>query len=645
MGTDNSLDRMAPVLESERLRRRLPTSPWQELQVLGRTESTNATLAADPRPWRVVTANFQSAGRGRLDRQWEAPEGTSIALSASLPLPTDTTRWGWVPLLVGVAVRRALRRLTQLEIGLKWPNDVLVCTDSGAWRKVGGILCEAVGGPEPVVVVGLGLNVWQKQDELPSDAATSLFLNGVYVDRETIIVQILQELEAVQQIWDRTDLDNEYRNACVTVGQFVRVSSNAAVVEGIAVDVDEIGRLVLDQDGELVPHSVGDIVHVRPAPSGSGPSPMSARARPADRARFVDQIEEQLLGSPRTLRRAEVSELAGVGQEFPRSLWRALGFANARDDDVVFNDRDVDAVKAMASMVRSGVVTEQTAIGMARAIGRSTDRMAMWLLQLVSDMMLADEGFEVDTTRAGDVAERMVQVSDDLLPLVEYVARRNVANSIARMVADAEPESHVGVVRTVGFADLVNFTKRVRSMSERDLALLVIRFETMVSDVVALADGAIVKTVGDEVLFTHRTVAGGVQIAFDLVEAVERDPLLQRIRVGVATGRVLGRQGDVYGNTVNRASRLTGHAAPGEVLVDEEAATVLRRIDGVDVFDVGPIQLAGFGDVQAAAVSRSGSRAYTRPHATPGTQPDRPNEPNEPNDDQHEPRDQEDTGR
>lgn len=572
-----------------------------------RVDSTNAVLAADPRPWRVVTANYQSAGRGRLDRQWQAPEGTSIALSASLPLPAETARWGWVPLLVGVAVRRALRRLSSLDVGLKWPNDVLICTASGTWRKVGGILCEAVGGPAPCVIVGLGLNVWQKEDELPGDAATSLYLNGVYLDREVVIVEILTELAAVAEQWGTDALDAEYRTSCVTIGQLVKVVTATAdgntpgsFVEGTAVDVDELGRLVVERDGERVPHSVGDIVHVRPAATGT--------ARPADRARFVDQIEEKLLGRPRTLRRAEVGKLAGVDEDFARSLWRALGFANAREEDVVFNTKDVEGVRAMMDMVREGLLTESTAIGVARAVGRSTDRMSMWLLQLISDMMLADKDFAMDTDRAADVAERMVGVSSRLLPLVEHVTRRNMANSISRMVADAEPDSHVGVMRTVGFADLVNFTKRVRSMSERDLALLVVRFETIVSDVVAQADGAVVKTVGDEVLFTHRTITGGTRIALDLVRAVEADPMLQRIRVGVATGRVLARQGDVYGNTVNRASRLTGQASPGQVLVDEETARVLRRVDDVEVSDVGPIELAGFGDVPAAAVQLRSAR-------------------------------------
>lgn len=101
-----------------------------------------------------------------------------------------------------------------------------------------------------------------------------------------------------------------------------------------------------------------------------------------------------------------------------------------------------------------------------------------------------------------------------------------------------------------------------------------------------------------------------MQIAFDLLAAVEADPLLRKIRIGVATGRVLARQGDIYGNTVNRASRLTALAASGEVLVDEDVADAMRKIDGVDVFAAGPTQLAGVGEVNVSAVSRTGSHTH-----------------------------------
>ncbi|GAB3578392.1 biotin--[acetyl-CoA-carboxylase] ligase [Calidifontibacter terrae] len=588
---------MAPVLEADRLRAQIPTQPWNRVDIVPEVASTNAALMADPQPWSVFVADFQSAGRGRLDRGWQAPAGLGISLSVTLPLPSEPGRWGWVPLLVGLAVRRALLRATGLTAGLKWPNDLLLKIGDGQQRKVGGILCEVAPGTDPVVVAGIGINVWQNKDQLATDAATSLSLNGSQVWREDLIATVLEELVAIQARWDDPSSDDDYRSACVTLGQQVKVQvSHDQTCTGRAVDIDDLGRLVVDDGNERIPHSVGDIIHVRPD---------AASIRSQDRSAFVDQVEEQLMGSPRSLRRLDVAALAGTNSDLPRKFWRAMGFANARDEDVVFNQRDVEAVRRIERLISNGLLDEETAVRLARAVGRSTDRMQMWMLQLVSDMMTAEQDLELDTAIAFDVAERMIAISDEMTLLVDYVARRNLASAISKMVADAEPESHVGVVRTVGFADLVNFTSLVRTTSERDLAELVTTFETTVSDVVAQAGGAVVKTVGDEVLFTHRSIDGGIQIAFDLLEAVAASTKLPRLRIGVATGRVLARQGDVYGHTVNRASRLTSTAAPGEILVDAEVARVATAMATADVFEVGVVRLPGVGDVQAAAISRS----------------------------------------
>ncbi len=594
---------MAPVLEADRLRAQLADGPWNRLDVVAEVASTNAELMADPQPWRVYVADYQSAGRGRLDRDWQAPSGLGISMSVTLPLPQQPQRWGWVPLLVGLAVRRAVLRTTGLTAGLKWPNDLLLQVADGQ-RKVGGILCEVApsnGSTDPVVVAGIGLNVWQNNDQLATASATSLSLNGSQVAREDIIAAVLVELEQVQAVWEDPAVDDDYRAACVTLGQQVKVQvSQDRSSSGRAVDIDELGRLVVDNGETREPHSVGDIIHVRPD---------AESIRPQDRSAFVDRIEQQLMGSPRTLRRIDVAQLSGTRGDMSRKLWRAMGFANAREEDVVFNQRDVEAVRIVNRLIDNGLLDEETAVRLARAVGRSTDRMQMWMLQLVSDMMTAEQDLEVDTATAFDVAERMIAISAELTPLIDYVSRRNLANAISRMVADAEPESHVGVVRTVGFADLVNFTSLVRTTTERDLAELVTTFETTVSDVVAQAGGAVVKTVGDEVLFTHRSIAGGIRIAFDLVDAVAASPLLPRLRVGISTGRVLARQGDIYGHTVNRASRLTSTAAPGEILVDADVARQALELPDADVFDVGVVRLPGVGDVQAAAISRSARTA------------------------------------
>jgi BirA family biotin operon repressor/biotin-[acetyl-CoA-carboxylase] ligase len=178
---------MRETLDSEALREALvtPGSPWQSLDVHPELGSTNAEAAQAGRLWHVVVADHQQAGRGRLGRTWEAPLGASVAVSAVLPAPPD--HGGWVPLLTGLAVSRALSEVAGVQAGLKWPNDVLVAEDG--WRKVCGVLCEL----HPVgVVVGIGINVDQRREELPVDTATSLRLCGVPgVRREQLIPAVL----------------------------------------------------------------------------------------------------------------------------------------------------------------------------------------------------------------------------------------------------------------------------------------------------------------------------------------------------------------------------------------------------------------------------------------------------------------------
>jgi class 3 adenylate cyclase len=293
-----------------------------------------------------------------------------------------------------------------------------------------------------------------------------------------------------------------------------------------------------------------------------------------------------------------------VSTDETRRLWRALGFVNARDEDVVFTEADVKAMREVTRTVRDGDLDEATVLGLARAIGRSTDRLAMWSLQVITDMIVGSDSLGVDSRVARLAAERAVDVADDLSPLIDYVWRRSLAVAISRLIADSEPESHIGVIRTIGFADLVNFTQLTRQLNERELAALVQRFESLASDVVAAHGGAIIKTIGDEVLFSHTTVDGAVAIAFDLLDQAAADDLIPRMRVGLATGRVLARLGDVYGNTVNRAARLTGAAAPGTVLADTDVATALADRTDVRAVAREAIHLAGIGQITSWVLSR-----------------------------------------
>lgn len=196
---------------------------------------------------------------------------------------------------------------------------------------------------------------------------------------------------------------------------------------------------------------------------------------------------------------------------------------------------------------------------------------------------LADEGDDDEhesrsvpsLETATETAKRLAVLTDRLEPLLVYAWRRHLSATVARMLADADPESYgMTKMRSVGFADLVNFTALVRRMSERDLARLVSRFEALSADVITAHGGRLIKTVGDEVLFTTMGAAPAAAIALDLVETMTDDDVLPDVRCGMARGPIISRLGDVFGTTVNRASRLTAVAQAGSVLVD---ATMARE--------------------------------------------------------------------
>jgi adenylate cyclase len=219
--------------------------------------------------------------------------------------------------------------------------------------------------------------------------------------------------------------------------------------------------------------------------------------------------------------------------------------------------------------------------------------------------LLDADGAASDTSRAVPdpataraAALQLTEIADRLEPLLVYAWRRHLNAAISRMVADAEPaDDHTGIVRSVGFADLVSFTTLVRRMSERQLAQVVQRFEALTSDVVTAHGGRVIKTVGDEVLFVTIGTAPAAAIALDLVQAMGDDDFLPDVRVGMAFGHIVSRLGDVFGTTVNRASRLTGVARPGTVLVDDALAASLSSLSGFEMSPLRRRTLRGIGPV------------------------------------------------
>lgn len=260
---------MREPLDSEALHEALVTSgsPWTGVDVHPTLGSTNAEAARLAQPWRVVITDHQQAGRGRLGRSWETPAHTSVTLSVLLPVPDDGR--GWMPLVTGLAVLRAIEEVTGLRAGLKWPNDVLLPSDDD--RKVCGVLCELQPGG---VVVGLGINVDQSREELPVDTATSLRLAGATeVSRERLVEAVLRHLAAlhtdlVRGGADRAGAQAAYRQACLTTGREVDLHAADGTVSRVrATAIDATGRLVVSSRGQEYAVAAGDIVHAKAAPT------------------------------------------------------------------------------------------------------------------------------------------------------------------------------------------------------------------------------------------------------------------------------------------------------------------------------------------------------------------------------------------
>ncbi|MFI8197245.1 biotin--[acetyl-CoA-carboxylase] ligase [Streptomyces sp. NPDC085942] len=276
----SDLDR--PPLNVPALRRGLlrPDALWTSLEVVESTGSTNTDLAGRARAGTVaggtvLIAEEQTAGRGRLERTWTAPPRSGLFLSVYLePGDVPVERWGWVPLLAGVAAATGLAKSAGVDMSLKWPNDLLVSV-AGEERKTGGILAEFA---RDGIVVGMGINVSLRADELPAPTAGSLVLAGaVSTDRETLLRAVLRSLEHWYGAWRETGgdaaasgLQAAYAAGCATLDRTVRAElpgGGALVGEAVAIDGD--GRLVLStEDGLQQPVSAGDIVHLRGVAGG-----------------------------------------------------------------------------------------------------------------------------------------------------------------------------------------------------------------------------------------------------------------------------------------------------------------------------------------------------------------------------------------
>lgn len=287
----------------------------------------------------------------------------------------------------------------------------------------------------------------------------------------------------------------------------------------------------------------------------------------------LDDIERFLLGARRRYTRQEVADRSGVPLDLAEELWGQLGFPHADDEDVAFTRNDVKALKQTAELVSLGILEPDSQAALVRTWGRSFARLAEWQVSLLAGIALS----ESEPERGVD--ELMTIVVPHVGQLQDYIWRRHLASAAQRLLPKGDAASEE-LRMAVVFVDIVGYTSRSKNLSDTELVDLVELFEDECTRAVVEAGGRVIKTIGDEVLFVADDVPAATGVALTLTERGEDgEDDFPRVRAGLAFGQVTARLGDVFGATVNIASRLTSVARPGTVLVDRGAFDTLTGQD------------------------------------------------------------------
>ena len=313
-------------------------------------------------------------------------------------------------------------------------------------------------------------------------------------------------------------------------------------------------------------------------------------------------VERMMAPDPGRYDLAEVSRRTGLSADLLARLWRSLGYPEPRPEDMAFNEADIEILSRVGEMVAVDVDREPFVLQISRVIGSSMARIAAAQVDVISG----------PSARVGEITsttdQRAVTSAGVLLPLTPRILdlawRRHLqAATRRRMVEVVAGADKIEVV--VGFADLVGFTALSQQMNDVELSDIVGEFEALAYDVITARGGRVVKTIGDEVMFSVAGPKAAAEIALSLSEGTRASDELSDVRVGMAFGPVLDREGDLYGPVVNLASRITAIALPGSVVVGPELAEALAGDEAYVVRQMRPRYLKNIGRVGLHVLRRS----------------------------------------
>lgn len=347
----------------------------------------------------------------------------------------------------------------------------------------------------------------------------------------------------------------------------------------------------------------------------------AAEVDPAERTTLVGH-ESLLLGAPPSLTLTELAQRAGTSMEVAQKFWRAMGFADVQPDEVRFTDQDVAALQdtvALLDETSDSSLASASVLELLRAQSYTMDRLVLW--ELETFVMDLSERLGLDDTAARLVAlDRIDGLVELLSRQLTYVWRRHMASILGRTDAevstrgreDTGPDLYP-LIRSLGFVDIVSFTQRAQGMSKAALTHMLEDFENTARDVITSRGARVVKTIGDAVMYISDDLLIAADVVTALVEELQKGPDAIRVRASLVEGRVISRSGDVFGPTVNLASRLVDAAEPGGIRLDESTAMAILRSPEAGRYRVGQcheVVAKGLGQIVPWSLERT---SPTRP--------------------------------
>ncbi|MHB8680483.1 MAG: adenylate/guanylate cyclase domain-containing protein [Acidimicrobiales bacterium] len=313
---------------------------------------------------------------------------------------------------------------------------------------------------------------------------------------------------------------------------------------------------------------------------------------------FVEHLEEIILG-PARYTGLEVADMAGIPIDEAEQLWVELGFPPMDRNARRFTEADAEVVRNLRELQQSRLIPFETIVSMTRVLGQALSRVASAQVQVT----LGANALSLPLGADGALTPELERQFEDAVALgvavnerfIGYAWRRHLAAALHRQL-DAQP------TETVGFADMVGYTKLTRRLDDTELPALLERFQHIATTHVSSNGGRVVKLIGDAVMFVAPAPERAARAALGIRHAMEDHEDAPSVRIGLATGPVVALEGDVYGETVNRASRLAELARPDTILADDPTGSELLDHADITVRPLRPRRLKGIGLVRSWSV-------------------------------------------